>query len=159
QAAKPVRFRPWNRPRRLVTFALAATLSLALMAAAAVAAWRARSGAPKPTEPAPPTTQADTPAPPPLASPLTGPTADPTEPSGSPEPSASSATPRISGAVQRARTAAPLRQEDLLKRANALRAARQWSESLEVYEEAMKRFPGTPEAYTAAVAAAQLRLD
>jgi hypothetical protein len=49
--------------------------------------------------------------------------------------------------------------EDLLRQANDLRAARRWKEATRAYERVMAVHPGTPEAYAAAVAAADLHLE
>jgi tetratricopeptide (TPR) repeat protein len=49
--------------------------------------------------------------------------------------------------------------EDLLRQANELRAARRWKEAARAYERVIALHPGTPEAYAAGVAAADLHLE
>jgi tetratricopeptide (TPR) repeat protein len=76
------------------------------------------------------------------------------------------AEPEPADPVQDARTpnrrAERVRQaqaEDLLARANALRGRSQWPDAERAYLEVSRRYPDTPSAYVAQVAAAALRLD
>jgi hypothetical protein len=50
-------------------------------------------------------------------------------------------------------------RDDLLRRANELRAQRRWTESLALYERVRRDYPGSLQAYSGGVSAAYLRLD
>jgi tetratricopeptide (TPR) repeat protein len=82
----------------------------------------------------------------------------PTAPTPAPTaPEVSSATP---AAADEAPAPAPVRDaEDLLLRANRLRAERRWADAEQTYAQVLRAAPGSDAAYAAAVAAAALRLE
>jgi hypothetical protein len=141
-----------SRAARFIAIALAATLLAALAMAGAALVARLRAPAVSPAAP-PAAPSADVPA---AATSAEDPAAvaPPPDPPPAPEeiasaaPSASIARPPVPEA----------RPKDLLEIANRLRAQKRWREAEAVYARVARDFPGTAEAYTATIAAAELRL-
>ena len=172
-ARRPIRGARWG-------WALAAAIALFVLAPAAIAGFQTyilpalpswRSAPPKPKRPAartpPPETVIMVEPEPVTEPPLTEPRA--AEPSTPPAPRPAKATPRRRRRVQPPaprsapwpRPTRPLAVEgpdELLARANRLRAARAYDEATLAYAEVRKRFPGSGPAYVAAVAEGQLWL-
>jgi hypothetical protein len=158
-----VRPRPARRSRaaRLIAIALAATLvaAVAMAGAALVARLRAPAVSPAPPPAAP---SADMPA---AATSAEDPAAVPPPPDPSPAPPAApeeSASASASAAPSASIARPPaheVRPKDLLEIANQLRAQKRWREAEAAYARVARDFPGTSEAYTATIAAAELRLD
>jgi hypothetical protein len=150
------------RPRRRFTrlaFAMAATLAVAGVAAAAFIVDHRKTPPPPPAAPTQVAPAESIPLGPSVLLPL------------SPSPSASApTTPAIEAPVHqnaspspppppRATRAPSGDSADLLARANELRAARRWKDAAQAYEKVLSVHPSSPEAYAAQVAAADLHLD
>ncbi len=144
---------PVPRPR-LVRFAkpLAYGMAAALVTAAAIAgavAWshRVSRTVVAPAAPSPAPTESAL-----SSTPLPGPSALPL-----PQTSEAPPAPAVSSPVHARAPSSEV--ADLLARANDLRAARRWKDASLAYEHVASAHPGSPEAYAAEVAAADLRLE
>ncbi len=135
-AAQAAPRRPW-----LPILAAAAVL---LAVSGAMAAWMATPD-PVPPRPRPPPASA-----PVIAAPDPPPEVAPPSPPIPPGPPSRPTRPRH---------AKPKAAEDLLAKANALRARSRWRRAESVYVEVAERFPGSGSAYVALVAAGALRLE
>jgi len=140
------RWKRWRAP-----LLVAAALTLAGAAAAALHS-ALRAPAPPPAPSAAPPESAPSAAPP-ASSPASEPPAcvAPDEPTGS-------VAPRASAPPAGRAAPPPLDPGALLQRANELRAQRKWREAEAAYRRVLQLAPGSPEAQTARIAAADLRL-
>jgi hypothetical protein len=134
--------RPMRPPRRMMRFAVAATICAALAGTAAAAIWYARS---KPAELPAPTAPA--PIKPPPA---------PQTPMVAPPPSAFAPPPIVIEPPARPR---PTAAQDLLHLANQRRAQRQWREAQSLYRRVEREYASSESAYVAMLADASLRLE
>src|SRR5262249_41764010 len=130
---------------------LAATLVVGVAGAATLTTWLRPRPVPVTPEAPPP---AESPAPSPRAGTAPPPAATHEEP---PAAASSAPPPPRAGAPQARPQPQPV--EDLLLQANDLRASRRWREAARTYERVLAVNPASPEAYAAAVAAAELRLE
>jgi tetratricopeptide (TPR) repeat protein len=156
--AAPVPLRPAPRGRRMRPLLLVAA-ALLLAGAAAAGVWAARR-APRPTPPAPPGALGSAPS---RAAPEPSASAASEAPVEAPAPAETSTSAPTDAPLPAAPASgkAPARAVDpgaLLERANALRAAKRWREAEAAYRLVLQLAPGSPEAQTARVAAADLRL-
>ncbi len=145
---------PWSRAPR---WALGAALVTVFCGGAAAAAWLHQA------------VSAPTASPPlvehggPLRSQVSAPTLRPPAPSEA-EPELVAAEPPVQASVEAKPTGAARssasseKREDLLARANRLRGEGRYREAEKVYLNVVHNQPGTPAAYVASVAAAQLQL-
>jgi TolA-binding protein len=146
--------RPWGRG----ALVLAATFVVGMAAAATVRTWLRPARAPvapvasvAPERQAIPET-AGVPLPPRVVDGIAPPEPPVAAPLAPAESSSRESAPHV-----RPPPAPPA--EDLLQQANDLRAARRWRDAARMYERVLAAHPGSAEAYAAAVAAAELRLE
>jgi len=160
---RPPRRRPWRRVALLMAAAIVLPVTMVAAGTRIVAARRAASAsalvvaaAPPvgPTEPKSAAFQGEAPA---VPAPAIVPSAEapvaaivppPTEPRHA-RREAAAAQPSVPGQTP----------QDMLQKANDLRAQHQWFAATQVYEQTIRTFPNRAEAYSATVAAAVLRLD